>query len=1520
MGTKITKNLSIPIVDSQDHVAKESINDALLVIDKNALHVNHALNKSHWDYWKANTQYALHDIFRAPGIPSWGFFEVIQAGTSDTDAENYPVAYGEGDKVTNGTCELILRRLNTTDTLDFYNNTLITSDAVVARKDVPKSTSVVELHGGGKTTYPITSGNSVRIYASKFGGITELLCGYYDGGTKGQARLYYRNMSGSGADWSDWDRIAFTGDAATISAWASGTSYNANDVVRLNNKLWVCKTANNDKSFTKAKWVQIDGYDANAPDWETKHTYSKNEVVVSEGKLYRAKVNHTSTTDLKTDIANWELISGADPFIPDWETKHDYLKNEIVVSERKLYRSKASHTSTTDLKTDIANWEYVGHDPYIPDWEASHSYLKDETVVYKKTIYRALSKHTSSAAFASDVTKWEKLGGAGGVSQWTTKESYDVGQLVTNDGILYRATASHTSGTSFSQDAANWSVVTADLNHWAKSTYYPAGIIVESGNQLYKCKTAHVSTTSIIADNDKWTRVTKLPYINDWEASHDYQKDDVVISGGKMYRATANHKSTTSIDKDIANWEILTKAPYIDDWEASHNYLKNDIVVFKESIYRAKKAHTSTTSFLNDSANWERLGGTGRVTTWTTKESYQVGQLVTNDGLLYKAVANHTAGTIFSADIANWELVTATINAWTANTYYPAGMIIENDKILYKCTTAHTSTTSLSADIANWDSIKGGAPYAPNWEAKHAYKENEIVVSDSKLYRVKTAHTSTTSLSDDIANWEYVGHDPNIPDWEIKHDYKQNEVVVVNGAIARALSAHKSSTTKFSDDVANWEFVSSSSGMAKWTVKTLYQKGQLVSAWNNAYYAKSTHVSGNDFFTDYANWEFFCSHINGWVGAGYNYEPGMTVTMDGKIYSCTLKHTATSSWEDDKTANWRLIGEAALLTDWATKTSYEVGKVVVKDGSIYRANTKHTSTTFSADTDKWELLFSSIDTWKKSTYYKAGAVITTGGLIYRCNTAHTSTTAINADMKNWDIIGGDNPYAPDWATKQVYKANDIVVKDSKLYRAKLDHTAGTSFADDKDNWELIGHDKITDWEAGKKYAVADLCVYKYKLYRCKLAHTSSSAMSDTELSKYWEEVSKSQSIPPWQTKNIYNVGDIVYQSESVFICTKAHTSGTFVDDYLKLGCWNKLDRRCVMTIDSKPSFLVSGEVFNSTSTGLRYSTTNCKAPETDDEFKSYYKPVSASLVNYDSESGSSYPHLYNETAYCGKKRLYRCEKYEPLSLPNTPHGIESYRITNLSNGHAFRINNYDSTSKLYYGELIIKLPQISDVTTITFGTTYPTSGSFLSFDVVIYASSDGTNYKPAYRAVHKTGYITANFTATYCSHIKFKVYAKYDAGTQHNNTDTILINAIDVLGVSPYWTQIKDERILDYSPDKDYVSQDVAIHNRKMYRFAFSKNSTKNMDYDDITASPQWESLIADIDHWTAGTLYAKGSSVIYNHALFECLELHTASSNFKTDLEDKTPKWVQISGVGTGDIATEDEVLAAMTAVITED
>lgn len=1424
MGTTLTANLQIPIVGNQDHVAKESINDALNVIDKNALHVNHALSKAHWDYWKENTKYAAHDIFRVAGIPSWAFFEVTKAGTSDSNANNPPIAYGEGDKVTDGTCELILRRINTSDTLKFYQDTMIDSDTVVVRNDVPKSTSVVELHGGNKTTYPIESGNSVRIYASKFGGITELLCGYYNSGAKGRAHLYYRNMSDTGNSWSDWDRIAFAGEAATIPEWIGSTSYNVNDVVRRGNKLWVCTTANNDTAFTKANWLQMDGLDSYAPDWQAGHTYSKNEIVVSGGKLYRAKNSHASTTSLKADIANWELISGADP--------------------------------------------------YIPDWSATHDYVKDEIVIYKKTIYRALSKHTSSSAFTADVAKWERLGGAGGISVWTAQESYDVGQLVTNDGILYKVVSSHTAGSNFATDISKWTVVRADINHWVKNIYYPVGIIVEDNTNLYKCVTAHTSTTSISADKANWTEITKFPYINDWITAHDYKKDDIVIDNGKLYRAKSTHTSTTSVDADIANWEVittdvafpnwkaghtynknevivdsgkiyrvttahtsttslkadignweaLTKEPYIPDWQSSHDYSKDDVVVFNGILYRALASHTSATAFITDNAKWEKLGGLGKVTNWISSEIYQTGQLVTYNGLLYKALADHTAGSSFSADIANWELVTANINKWQTNTYYPAGIIVEDDNILYKCSVSHTSTASISADIANWDSIKGGAPYAPDWEASHAYKINELVVSDSKLYRVKTAHTSTTSLSADMANWEFVGHDPYIPDWTSGHNYSKDEIVIVNGAIARAISAHQAST-QFSTDITNWEFIGSPAGMSEWSANTFYRKNQLVAAFGNAYFANKDHTSSNNFYTDSANWEIFCSHINSWVGAGYEYKKQMTVIMNQKIYTCITSHTATTSWNNDKAQYWECVGEATSLHDWAVGNIYEVDNFLLYQSKLYRCIKRNAST-----------------------------------------------------------------------------ANN----------APAGQTASTTY------WEAVTFDiqgTVGDWQANHAYAVGDLCVYNLKLYRCSTTHTSSANLTINELNTYWEEVSKVENIPSWKTNIAYNAGDIVYIDSAIYICQKKHTSGTFINDLTTSYCWEKLDQRCIIQ-SHQPQYLLYGELISNEYTGLRRVKSNtAKAPATAQEYVNCYEPVPASLVNYDAKNGWILNHLRNEMAYCGNKRLYVCVKDEPLPTSKTA-SIEKYSVYYNNTEQVFTMNQYDQNLKKYYGEKIIKLSSACDVTGVSFGRFYHKSGSVSQYaQVAVYVSEDGVDYKLVCYGLNFDNN-SLDFIAFHSLYVKIRMYGSYGVGDVHKNTDALSTASIEILALSEYWKQIRDDRILDWDSTKQYVSQDVVVFNRKLYRLAMHNDGKSTLlSYDGVFKTPYWESLIADIEHWTPNRVYDKGTSVLYNHALFECLELHTSSSAFEDDLNNaSSPKWIQISGVSAGNIATEDEVLAAMT------
>ena len=112
MGSKVTPNLKIPIVDGLDLVSKESINNAIEAIDKHALPIAHQDSNMHWLMWKAKTKYKKQDVFRTATIPSWGYWEVMTAGIS---GNTEPLGSGEGDAFTDGTCELILRRLTLAD-------------------------------------------------------------------------------------------------------------------------------------------------------------------------------------------------------------------------------------------------------------------------------------------------------------------------------------------------------------------------------------------------------------------------------------------------------------------------------------------------------------------------------------------------------------------------------------------------------------------------------------------------------------------------------------------------------------------------------------------------------------------------------------------------------------------------------------------------------------------------------------------------------------------------------------------------------------------------------------------------------------------------------------------------------------------------------------------------------------------------------------------------------------------------------------------------------------------------------------------------------------------------------------------------------------------------------------------------------------------------------------------------------------------------------------------------------------
>lgn len=102
------------------------------------------------------------------------------------------------------------------------------------------------------------------------------------------------------------------------------------------------------------------------------------------------------------------------------------------------------------------------------------------------------------------------------------------------------------------------------------------------------------------------------------------------------------------------------------------------------------------------------------------------------------------------------------------------------------------------------------------------------------------------------------------------------------------------------------------------------------------------------------------------------------------------------------------------LHDWAATTVYKVGYIVVHNGELYRCTVAHTASSVF-DNDKFEILSSNaysgvvITEWAGSTQYQVDDIVLANYALWRCITAHTSDVSdFSNDSANWVRITGDN--------------------------------------------------------------------------------------------------------------------------------------------------------------------------------------------------------------------------------------------------------------------------------------------------------------------------------------------------------------------------------------------------------------------------------------------------------------------------------------------------------------------------------
>ena len=215
------------------------------------------------------------------------------------------------------------------------------------------------------------------------------------------------------------------------------------------------------------------------------------------------------------------------------------------------------------------------------------------------------------------------------------------------------------------------------------------------------------------------------------------------------------------------------------------------------------------------------------------------------------------------------------------------------------------------------------------------------------------------------------------------------------------------------------------------------------------------------------------------------------VTNGGRMYICTIGHTAQSDFFSDfniSPPKWNLVADGfSWKGDWATGTAYIENDIVKYGATLYIATNNHTSAATVADglelnISDWDVFGSGLDwkgNWADATRYKVNDLVKEGGITYVCNTAHTSQTYLSDDQASWDAFNEGIDYKTEWVTGTFYKLNDVIKFGSNLYICTAEHTASADFPTDSANWEdfVEGFEFNNDWDTYTDYKKGDVVRY-----------------------------------------------------------------------------------------------------------------------------------------------------------------------------------------------------------------------------------------------------------------------------------------------------------------------------------------------------------------------------------------------------------------------------------------------------------
>ena len=486
---------------------------------------------------------------------------------------------------------------------------------------------------------------------------------------------------------------------------------------------------------------------------------------------------------------------------------------------------------------------------------------------------------------------------------------------------------------------------------------------------------------------------------------------------------------------------------------------------------------------------------------------------------------------------------------WAASTVYYKDDIVRNGGNTYVCIAGHTAPTLFTSEQATyWNKISDGVVWKGNWLNDRYYKVNDIVKYGGYLYIANTAHQSNESSA-------------------LGLEFEQGNVLTIS-------TISEADALRPDDTYTN--VATTSSGVGKGLVVDVVVDGTgaatvtIVEAGDSYAVNETITIADADIgsggaadltfvvATVQSKWDLYAEGFDykaDWA-IDTRYKVNDIAKYNGTVYICITPHTSAGTealgLENDQD-KWNIFSEGFYWTDvWNTSTRYRVNDIVRYGGTLYIANTGHTSAADAADgleldQSKWDYLHNGIEyrsDWTASTRYRINDVVKYGGGIWICTTQHTSgATNLAADASNWAQFVEGLEFEDSWNPQVNYQPGDFVTYGGYSYVSVTNNIAKKP-SDNEVDWDLFttGFRFIGDYEddsATREYVEGDVIRLGGYTYLCTLKHEGQRPPNPL----YWERLNEGiEWKDTWTDATFYDAGDSVQYGVNSYICVSAHTS------------------------------------------------------------------------------------------------------------------------------------------------------------------------------------------------------------------------------------------------------------------------------------------------------------------------------------------------------------------------------------------